>query len=195
MKGYSLQSPQDWELGDRAGGCSRNTPFYCDGNASAAGTADKFDPMPSVQLPADAQNVGTATSADECSLVCLGSCSCTAYSYHQGGCSIWHDKLLNVRQQGNSVLHLLLAAKELQSSKSSVNIMGVIIGAAVGGSTATLVLIFLLIVWMRKGKRYGDDVQGGMGIIAFRYVDLQSARKNFQRSWGLVASVQYLRGR
>jgi hypothetical protein len=62
MKGYSLQSPQDWELGDRAGGCSRNTPFYCDGNASAAGTADKFDPMPSVQLPADAQNVGTATS-------------------------------------------------------------------------------------------------------------------------------------
>ncbi|RCV29497.1 hypothetical protein SETIT_6G018200v2 [Setaria italica] len=183
MKGYSIQSPQDWELDDRTGGCARNTPLSCEGNTSAAGMADKFYPMSSVQLPADAQNVGTATSAGECSLACLGSCSCTAYSYDQGGCSIWHDKLLNVRQQGNSVLLLRLAAKELQSSKGS-NRMGVIIGAAVGASTATLVLIFLLIIWMRKGGRYGDDVQGGMGLIAFRYVDLQNATKNFSDKLG-----------
>ncbi|PUZ50676.1 hypothetical protein GQ55_6G077400 [Panicum hallii var. hallii] len=182
MKGYSIQSPQDWELDDRTDGCSRNTPLYCEGNTSAAGVADKFYPMPSVQLPADAQTVGTATSAEECSLVCLGSCSCTAYSYDQGGCSIWHDNLFNVRQQGNSVLHLRLAAKELQSSKS--NRRGVIIGAAVGASAATLGLIFLLIIWMRKGKNYGGDIQGGMGIIAFRYGDLQSATKNFSEKLG-----------
>ncbi|XP_062214932.1 G-type lectin S-receptor-like serine/threonine-protein kinase At2g19130 [Phragmites australis] len=182
MKGFSIGSLQDWELDDRTGGCARNTPLYCDGNSSAAGMADKFYPMPSVQVPADAQNVGTATSADECALVCLRSCSCTAYSYGEGGCSVWHDKLLNVRQQGNSVLHLRLAAKEVQSSKSHRR--GVIIGAAIGASTATLGLIFLLMIWMRKGKRYGDDIQGGMGIIAFRYVDLQCATKKFSEKLG-----------
>ncbi|CAO2187549.1 unnamed protein product [Urochloa humidicola] len=185
MKGYSIQSPQDWELDDRIGGCTRNTPLYCKGsNSSATGMADKFYSMPSVQLPSDAHNIGTATSEDECSFVCLGSCSCTAYSYDQGGCSIWHDKLLNVRQQGNSVLHLRLAAKELQSSKSNRMGLGAIIGATVGASTASLGLIFVLIIWLRKVRKYGDEVQGAMGIIAFRYVDLQYATKNFSEKLG-----------
>ncbi|KAM3391133.1 hypothetical protein ACQJBY_012661 [Aegilops geniculata] len=182
MKGYSIQSPRDWELGDRSSGCARNTPLYCNSNSSAAGgETDKFYPMTSVQLPADTRNVGTATTADECSLACLGSCSCTAYSYDQGACSVWHAKLLNVRQQGNSVLHLRLAAKEVPSGKT--NRRGLIIGAVVGASTATLVLIFLLMVWMRK-KQYGDDAQGGMGIIAFRYADLQDATKKFSEKLG-----------
>jgi len=193
MKGYSIQSPQDWELDDRTDGCSRDTPLYCNSNTSAAGVADKFYPMPSVQLPSDAQNVGTATSEEECSLVCLGSCSCTAYSYDQGGCSIWHDKLFNVRQQGNSVLHLRLAAKELQSSKT--NRRGVIIGAAVGASAATLGLIFLVIICMRKGRNYGDDIQAGMGIIAFRYADLQSATKNFSEKLGAGSFGSVFKGR
>ncbi|KAF7004747.1 hypothetical protein CFC21_019929 [Triticum aestivum] len=185
MKGYSIRSPQDWELGDRSAGCARNTPLYCNNNSNSSaadGETDKFYPMTSVQLPADARNVATATTADECSLACLGSCSCTAYSYDQGACSVWHDKLLNVRQQGNGVLHLRLAAKEVSSSKT--NRRGLIIGVAVGASTAALGLIFLLMIWMRKKKQYGDDTQGGMGIIAFRYADLQSATKKFSEKLG-----------
>jgi len=93
MKGYSIRSPQDWDLGDRTGGCARNTPLHCNSSGAGGGAAsepDKFYAMASVQLPADAQNVGTATSEDECSVACLGICSCTAYSYNdQGGsCSI-----------------------------------------------------------------------------------------------------------
>ncbi|KAF0913865.1 hypothetical protein E2562_024940 [Oryza meyeriana var. granulata] len=99
MKGFSIRSPEDWELDDRTGGCVRNTPLFCNGSKSVDGTADKFYPMTSVQLPDKAQNFGTATSADECEVACLSSCSCTAYSYGEGGCSVWHDKLLNVRQQ------------------------------------------------------------------------------------------------
>ncbi|CAO2206222.1 unnamed protein product [Urochloa humidicola] len=65
MKGYSIQSPQDWELDDRTGGCTRNTPLYCEGsNGSATGMADKFYSMPSVQLPSDAQWIsGTAITS------------------------------------------------------------------------------------------------------------------------------------
>ncbi|XP_002445076.2 G-type lectin S-receptor-like serine/threonine-protein kinase At2g19130 [Sorghum bicolor] len=198
MKGYSIRSPQDWELGDRTGGCARNTPLHCNTTTGggAAGEPDKFYAMASVQLPADAQNVGTAKSEDECSVACLGSCSCTAYSYDDddqqgagGGCSIWHGKLLNVRQQGNSVLRLRLAAKEVEtSSHTHTSRRGVIIGAAVGATTAaTLVgFVFLVMIWvMRKRKRYGDDdVQGGIGIVAFRYADLQYATKNFSEKLG-----------
>ncbi|KAJ1295968.1 hypothetical protein BS78_01G262900 [Paspalum vaginatum] len=187
MKGYSIRSPQDWELEDRTGGCARDTPLYCNGSSAAAGSehqADKFYPMPSVQLPSDGRSVGTATSADECSVVCLGSCSCTAYSYDdQGGCYIWHGRLLNVRQQGNSVLHLRVAAKEVQGISKTSN-RGVVIGAAIGASTATFCLVFLLTIWMRKGKRHGDDAQGGMGVIAFRYAELLYATKSFSEKLG-----------
>ncbi|CAD6266143.1 unnamed protein product [Miscanthus lutarioriparius] len=176
MKGYSIRSPQDWDLGDRTGGCARNTPLHCNTSGAGGGAAsepDKFYAMAS-------------TSEDECSVACLGICSCTAYSYNdQGsGCSIWHDKLLNVRLQGNSVLHLRLAAKEVETS-SHTSRRAVIIGAAVGATTATLGFIFLLmLVMMRRRKRYGDDVQGGIGIVTFRYADLQYATKNFSEKLG-----------
>lgn len=186
MKGFSVQSPEDWELDDRTGGCVRNTPLLCNSNKTAAGTADKFYPMTSVQLPDKVQSIGAATSADECAAACLSSCSCTAYSYGEGGCSVWHDKLLNVRQQGNGVLYLRLSAKEVLESRRN-NRWGVILGASIGASTAALGLIFLLMIWIRKGKRYNltmDNVQGGMGIIAFRYVDLQHATKNFSEKLG-----------
>ncbi|KAE8817537.1 G-type lectin S-receptor-like serine/threonine-protein kinase [Hordeum vulgare] len=72
MKGYSIRSPQDWEVGDRSARCARNTPLYCNSNSSGAGgETDKFYPMASVQLLADAQNIGTATAKNECSLACL----------------------------------------------------------------------------------------------------------------------------
>nr|XP_045088285.1 G-type lectin S-receptor-like serine/threonine-protein kinase At2g19130 [Aegilops tauschii subsp. strangulata] len=182
LKGYSIRSPQDWELDDRTGGCARNTPLYCSANITGVGKADKFYPMNSVQLPVDAKNVGIATTADECSLVCLGSCSSTAYSYDQGGCFIWHDKLLNIQQQGNNILHLCLAAKEEQSSNT--NRRGLIIGVAIGASVAIVGLIFLWMLWMRKGRWYGDNVHGGMGIIAFRYADLQHAKNKFENKLG-----------
>lgn len=196
MKGFSVQSPEDWELDNRTGGCVRNTPLLCNSNKTAAGTADKFYPMTSVQLPDKAQSIGAATSADECAAACLSSCSCTAYSYGEGGCSVWHDKPLNVRQQGNGVLYLRLSAKEVLESRRN-NRWGVILGASIGASTAALGLIFLLMIWIRKGKRYNltmDNVQGGMGIIAFRYVDLQHATKNFSEKLGASSFGSVFKG-
>ncbi|CAN6248570.1 unnamed protein product [Urochloa humidicola] len=34
MKGFSVRSPEDWELEDRTGGCIRNTPLDCRGSGS-----------------------------------------------------------------------------------------------------------------------------------------------------------------
>uniref|UniRef100_A0A0D9W4V2 Receptor-like serine/threonine-protein kinase n=1 Tax=Leersia perrieri TaxID=77586 RepID=A0A0D9W4V2_9ORYZ len=108
MKGFSIRSPEDWELDDRTGGCVRNTPLFCSSNKTEAGNTDKFYPMAYVQLPDKAQNIGTANSSDGCATACLISCSCTAYSYGEGVCSVWHGKLLNVRQQekGGGIISL-----------------------------------------------------------------------------------------
>ncbi|KAF6998008.1 LOW QUALITY PROTEIN: hypothetical protein CFC21_014167 [Triticum aestivum] len=149
LKGYSIRSPQDWELDDRTGGCARNTPLYCSANITGVGKADKFYPMNSVQLPVDAKNVGIATTA--------------AYSYDQGGCFIWHDKLLNIQQQGNNILHLCLAAKEEQSSNT--NRRGLIIGVAIGSLTDSTTIAVKRLDGFRQGEKQFRAEVSSTGVI------------------------------
>ena len=86
---------------------------------------DEFYSLSNVKLPQNADNIGAAISARECAEVCLRNCSCTAYSCTDSQCSIWHEELLNVKQQhadttdtnDGAVLYLRLAAKEMQTQK------------------------------------------------------------------------------
>ncbi|KAG2645350.1 G-type lectin S-receptor-like serine/threonine-protein kinase At2g19130 [Panicum virgatum] len=190
MKGFSVRSPGDWDLGDRTDGCMRNTPLGC--------ASDRFYPVQSVSLPYGAEKVQAAAGEDDCEQACLGNCSCTAYSYGGGSCSIWHGKLYNVKQQSGAAsdrngvaLYIRLAAAEMASveTKKSGISTGAVIGVAVGASAAAAILVIILglVIWRRKGKWFGsklEDAQGGIGIIAFRYVDLQRATKNFSEKLG-----------
>ena len=85
LKGFSIRSPEDWELKDRTGGCIRNTPLNCGGHKNKSGMTDKFYFIQGVSLPPNANGIQNASSANECAQVCLGTCSCTAYTYGQGG--------------------------------------------------------------------------------------------------------------
>lgn len=97
IKGFSVRSPKDWELEDRAGGCIRNTPLDCGTkNQSRTATTDKFYSLPGIGLPTEANIIEAARTADQCALACQNNCSCTAYSYGNR-CSVWYDDLLNVR--------------------------------------------------------------------------------------------------
>uniref|UniRef100_I1PL79 non-specific serine/threonine protein kinase n=1 Tax=Oryza glaberrima TaxID=4538 RepID=I1PL79_ORYGL len=204
MKGFSVKSPKDWELDDRTGGCMRNTPLSCGSSKDRSDLTDKFYPMQSIRLPNNAENVQAATSGDQCSQVCLSNCSCTAYSYGEDGCSIWHDELYNVKQlldaasDGNGVvLYVRLAAKELQISERKKS--GTLIGVAIGASTGTLFLItLLLILWRIKGKwiiaHPLEKSEDSIGIIAFRHIDLRRATKNFSEKLGEEVLVLYLKG-
>uniref|UniRef100_A0A0E0KQI4 non-specific serine/threonine protein kinase n=1 Tax=Oryza punctata TaxID=4537 RepID=A0A0E0KQI4_ORYPU len=193
MKGYSIRSPKDWELDDRKGGCMRNTPLSCGASKDRTGLTDKFYSVQSIRLPQNAEILQAPTSGEECSQVCLSNCSCTAYSYGNGGCSIWHDELYNVKQLSDAspnghegVLYIRLAAKELQSSQRKTS--GKIIGVAIGTSIGALFLMILLpIVWKSKGKWFARTLEkpkGGIGITAFRYTDTQRATKNFSEKLG-----------
>lgn len=193
MKGFSIRSPKDWELDDRTDGCMRNSPLDCESNKSTKRSTDKFYSMQCVRLPHNAYNIEAATSSEKCKTLCLSNCSCTAYSWHNGGCLVWYQELLNVKQQqcndvtvtSGGTLFLRLSAKEDLSHKSSAR-MRIAISLAV--SFATLFsLVLVLMIWRNKRKRYNftlETAQGGGGIVPFRYTDLQHATKNFTEKLG-----------
>jgi hypothetical protein len=181
MKGFTVDSPEDWDLDDRSmTGCRRNTPLNCAGiaNSTTVGLADKFYAMPATRLPYDPRSAtGHVAGASDCEQVCLSNCSCTAYSFGTGGCSLWYGGLLNVKQQhtdddssGNGeVLHIRLAAKEFHDRKKS---MPVILGAIGASIIALGVLVLILVLWTRRNKRYSrtlDNIHSGSGLVSFRY--------------------------
>jgi hypothetical protein len=190
MKGFSVRSPRDWELGDRRDGCARNTQLDC---ASDTGLTDRFFAVQGVRLPQDANKMQAATSGDECSGICLRDCSCTAYSYWNGDCSVWRGKLYNVKQQSDAssrgdgeTLYIRLAAKEVAMQKRGISV-GVAVGVAIGATAAASILLAGLMIRRRKAKwfpRTLQDAQAGIGIIAFRYADLQRATRNFSERLG-----------
>ncbi|KAK3124982.1 hypothetical protein QOZ80_7BG0598230 [Eleusine coracana subsp. coracana] len=196
MKGFSLESPKDWDLGDRSHGCRRNTPLDCEREGNKTGLTDKFYTVQGAGLPYQGAKVPAVTSGDDCQRVCLGNCSCTAYSYGTSGCSVWNERLYNVKQQqpdassdGNGdILYIRLSATELPESAVMKKQSGINVGAAVGANSAALVLMILgLLIWRKKGKwstRTLKDSQDGVGIISFQYADLQRATKNFAERLG-----------
>nr|CAH65768.1 OSIGBa0148I18.5 [Oryza sativa] len=192
MENFTRKSPRDWDLGDRTGGCSRNSPLDCTRNTSST---DIFHPLIHVTLPRNPQTIQEATTQSECAQACLSSCSCTAYSYQNTStCSIWHDELFSVNQDdgieihSQDVLYLRLAAKDLQSlrnNKRKPNV-AVVIAASVIGFVLLMVGVFLLI-WRNRFEWCGAPLHDGedsSGIKAFRYNDLVHATKNFSEKLG-----------
>jgi hypothetical protein len=201
-KGFSIRSPEDWELGDRTGGCIRNTPLDCFTDGGSTRSTDKFLPLPCVSLAQssirrmeeDAQSIGA------CAQVCLDNCSCAAYSFSNGACSIWHGELLNIRKiqcssaaiSNGETLYLRLAAKDIQSLEKEDKKRMFIVGAATGTSVAALGLLaffMLIMIWRNKRKSSGGHVSNAAqadcnGIVAFRYSVLELGTKRFSEKLG-----------
>jgi len=195
MAGFSVKSPKDWNLDYKRGGCMRNTQLECSRNKTTKELTDQFFPIPSVsRLPDNANAMEAVASAQECMNVCLSNCSCTAYSYSTGGCSIWKGELLNVKQHNGTtdtngeILYLRLAAEEVQSWGNSGRrrmVIGILIGASV--SALVLFVVVLLLVIQRKKRKSCNDsngIKGSGGVLAFTYVDLQRATKSFSEKLG-----------
>uniref|UniRef100_A0A0E0KQI0 Receptor-like serine/threonine-protein kinase n=1 Tax=Oryza punctata TaxID=4537 RepID=A0A0E0KQI0_ORYPU len=190
MEGFSIESPDSWELGDRTGGCKRNTPLDC-----VSSKSDIFNAIPATRLPYSAHVIESVKSGGECENICLGNCSCTAYSFGNSGCSIWHGKLVNVKQQtddstsaNGETLHIRLAARELQARKNKKGLIvwAVVISASLS-ALGILTLLLLLVIRRNRNNLYCHAVKNiyaGNGVVPFRYSDLQRATKNFSEKIG-----------
>ncbi|KAF8765971.1 hypothetical protein HU200_008013 [Digitaria exilis] len=206
-------SPRDWDLGDRTGGCSRNTPLDCDVDTST----DVFHPMASVTLPYGPQttpwklnnNNPAPASRSECERACLGNCSCTAYSYQDSQCSVWHGELFSVNKNdgveissGDSTLYIRLAAVDSPSAatrgrrrRAVARVAIAATASAIGFGLLIMITLLLVISWRKRfftwcgasmSSSHANDSQGGVAgvIVAFRYADLSRATKNFSEKLG-----------
>uniref|UniRef100_J3LX34 Receptor-like serine/threonine-protein kinase n=1 Tax=Oryza brachyantha TaxID=4533 RepID=J3LX34_ORYBR len=195
IRGFTITSPEDWALEDRTGGCSRNTPIDCINNKTITHSSDKFYSMPCVRLPPNSQNLGSAKTSSDCAQVCLNNCSCTAYSFNDGACSVWHNGLLNIRKNqcgdnsntAGQTLYIRLAAQELYSQE--VDKRGMVIGVifACSAFLGLLLLILLVMIWRNKTRFSGGtakDSQLCNGIIVLGYTALQHVTNNFTERLG-----------
>lgn len=189
VKGFSARNQRDWDLGDQSGGCVRNTPLQCGDRANSSNfQRDKFLAMDNMRLPVNNQTLDGIGSDEDCQLICLNNCSCTAYSFDGGRCYVWHGELLNLQDQYNqseaSTLQLRLAASELQSPKSNKKILT---WTVVGAAVAVLVCLALIwfVAWRRRSSRLmrASKAVGG-GLVSFRYSELLHATKNFSHKIG-----------
>ena len=96
MESFFQKSPKDWEFEDRTGGCIRNTPLHCTSDKNITSSTDMFHSIAQVTLPYNPQSIDIANTQSECEEACLSSCSCTAYSYSNSRCSVWHGELFSV---------------------------------------------------------------------------------------------------
>ncbi|GMN19087.1 hypothetical protein TIFTF001_039721 [Ficus carica] len=176
----------DWDLKDYSGGCIRKTKLQCGNSDRALGERDKFVEIPSMLLPENNRSEQVANIA-ACESICYSNCSCYAYAFDNTRCSIWNEDLLDLQQLGASdergrSLYIRLAASEVQSTK---NRKGLIVGVGVGsavGSIFLLVLILFLVLLRKRIVYTGKGMEGSL--IAFGYVDLQNATKNFSEKLG-----------
>ncbi|WOL18097.1 G-type lectin S-receptor-like serine/threonine-protein kinase [Canna indica] len=189
VQGFSAKSQSDWDLGDQSAGCTRNTPLQCGRSSNSSNSEkDKFLTMSSMKPPVNPNTLAGVGSSEACELACLNNCSCTAYSYSSGGCSVWYEDLLDLQDQYNgsnaSTLRLRLAASELQSSDSSKGKVTWIIVASVAAAIACVAIIWL-VIWRRRSRRMIQETKAvGGALVPFRYSDLQHATKNFSDKLG-----------
>jgi hypothetical protein len=102
----------------RSAGCVRSAPLTCERNVSGG---DSFADLPGVKLPDFATWGSTVGDENACRQLCLGNCSCSAYSYSSGtGCLTWGQDLLDIFefQDGEGYdLHIKVPASILGKEK------------------------------------------------------------------------------
>ena len=126
LPGFEPAFPNNWNLGDITGGCTRKADLQC-GNSTthAQGEKDGFLRVSYVRLPDYPQTVLSARSAKECKSACLNNCSCSAYAYDRKTCTVWGGYLQNVQQlsdydSGGQDFYLKLAASELNGRGNKI---------------------------------------------------------------------------
>ncbi|XP_047973657.1 G-type lectin S-receptor-like serine/threonine-protein kinase At2g19130 [Salvia hispanica] len=185
LEGFKHRFEDEWELNDFSAGCVREDALEC---GDADRRKDEYKMSPGMGLPQYSRLL-RVESRGECESACSIDCSCTAYAYDEGGCSLWDGGILNLKWvgEGNSsgrTIYIRLSAYSsvVRGQKSD---KGVIIGAAVGCSVVALVMLAVLTaMWERRRRSVGTNKVLEGSLVAFKYKDLQNATKNFSDKLG-----------
>lgn len=186
LKGFAPGSQNDWKLRDYSGGCVRKTPLNCGDSSVVNGRMDKFMENPGMSPPIRAHAI-SVNSVVECKKNCSFNCSCTAYLFSNGACSVWYGDLSDMQQfsgsdPGGITLHVKLNAAELPDAKKNTGLLIGIVAGSVAAVAVVIGLIFVVCMRRKRTVKMTEPVEGSL--VPFGYKDLQNATKNFSDKLG-----------
>ncbi|KNA20102.1 hypothetical protein SOVF_055420 [Spinacia oleracea] len=166
-------------------GCVRKTPLQC-GISTSQKNKDNFFVYYNMKLPQSDRSLSFPT-IEECEAACFNNCSCYAYAYDIGGCSVWYEHLFNIQQLSDGdtsgkTLYLRLAASEFPKKSNKKLVIVIIVGSVIV-TLAILGLVFILL-WKRKTGSTGTNRGVEGSLISFGYRELQTATKSFSDRLG-----------
>jgi hypothetical protein len=87
-----------------------------------------------------------ARSPEDCQVTCSNSCSCSAYTYNDTGCFVWHGDLVNLQEQhtgdgGGTLLFTQACRSELPAAAVH---KATLIGIVASGVVAVLLILPVL---------------------------------------------------
>ncbi|KAL2496271.1 G-type lectin S-receptor-like serine/threonine-protein kinase [Forsythia ovata] len=108
------KDPEGWNRADWSNGCVRRTPLNCQ-------NGDVFLKYSGIKLP-DTQysQFNVSMTLEECKVLCLKNCSCTAYTHLDiskggSGCLLWFEDLTNIKllSEEGQYIYIRMASSEL----------------------------------------------------------------------------------
>lgn len=91
VQGFIPASQSDWNNGDTSGGCVRQSTLQC----ATSRMNITFLAMPLEYLPPNSKELN-AGDLEQCEVVCLGECNCTAYAFSKV-CYVWYGDLIDLK--------------------------------------------------------------------------------------------------
>ncbi|KAL8510443.1 hypothetical protein ACS0TY_017311 [Phlomoides rotata] len=150
---FKPNDPDSWGRGqDWSKGCIRITPLNCT-------NGDAFLKYSGVKLPNTRNSwYNKSMNLEECKVVCLNNCSCTAYasldiSRGKNGCLLWFGDLDDIRDMtpAGQEIYIRLASSELDSGGRKRKIFIMIFSLVT--LTGILLLILRLMLYSKKRRK------------------------------------------
>ncbi|KAB2637486.1 G-type lectin S-receptor-like serine/threonine-protein kinase [Pyrus ussuriensis x Pyrus communis] len=125
LKGFVLESLEEWSKGNMTGGCVRKTKLFCGGNASqpvaSRGKEDGFKKIEMVNPP-DFHEYILNMDPRGCRTQCQNNCSCLAYAYVNNiGCLIWSKDLIDIQQFSTGGVDLFIRLADAEFVRFELN--------------------------------------------------------------------------
>ncbi|CAN1232114.1 G-type lectin S-receptor-like serine/threonine-protein kinase At1g11330 [Linum perenne] len=168
IEGFVPKSSDEFSSNIFYSGCIRRSELRCGSSRNGMNNTDMFIRGYAVGNTVSGSPASrSAANVEECRSVCEDTCSCNAYAFEGGRCSVWNGEVYDMFRVGNGssssgVPIFVRVAAEVVSSGSKKSVLGAVLGSL----AAAFVIGFVLLValrWYRK-RKLGKQVEENYNI-------------------------------
>ncbi|KAL3508597.1 hypothetical protein ACH5RR_027998 [Cinchona calisaya] len=179
---FSPKFPERWAKGDSSNGCVRNIALDCHGG-------DGFLKYSGYKLPDTRTSLfNQSSSLEECEMVCLKNCSCTAYSNTDirnggSGCLLWFGDLMDMKvtYEAGQDIYIRVAFSESVSLDGSEGRKRKILVISLSLLICLVLLgLSFIYLWRRKKKHSKLKKQGMPGHIHDKDCTTELVKKDLE---------------